>query len=54
MRHEYKNLGYTTTYLRSAWLTMLLCQSVLLIMGIAVELIIFIKLREMMKMGSLR
>jgi len=36
MRGEFEKLGYTTNYLRIAWIVVFVCQTILLAMGIAV------------------
>jgi len=36
MRREFEKLGYTTNYLRTAWVIVFVCQTILIIMGAAV------------------
>jgi len=36
MRGEFEKLGFTTSYLRMAWIVVFICQTILLIMGAAV------------------
>jgi len=35
MRREFEKLGYTTNYLRTAWVIVFVCQTILIIMGAA-------------------
>jgi hypothetical protein len=37
MRKEFEKLGYTTKYLKAAWIIMFVCHATLLIMGAAVH-----------------